>query len=355
MLFLKTDSSLKYSIKTLTLHQRLYFKNKIFQLASEEEFVNVAIELFYYQAENNLVYKNYLENLGSPSALSLVREGKISKIEEIPFLPISCFKNYQVKIEELPTEKVFTSSGTGKAGFSSHLLHDLNLYENSFFKGFDHFYPKEKDCCFLALLPNYLEREGSSLVYMAQELISRSKDEDSGFYLDDLQGLAKVLEMKKEQRKPFVLLGVTYALLDLAKDFPMDLSNGIIMETGGMKGRRKEMVREEVHQVLKKAFQLNNIHSEYGMTELLSQAYSKGKGKFICPPWMRILVRETTDPFHFRSPGRAGGINIIDLANIDSCAFIETKDLGRRINNEEFEILGRFDNSEIRGCNLMVF
>lgn len=355
MLFLKTDSSLNNSIKTQTLHQRRYFKNKIFQLASKQDFVNVAIELFYHQSENNPIYKKFLENLGSPSALSRVRECKITKIEEIPFLPISSFKNYKVKMEGLESEKIFTSSGTGVGGFSSHYVPDLNLYRNSFFKGFDQFYPQSKDACILALLPNYLEREGSSLVYMAQELISRSKDADSGFYLDDLQGLAKILSQKKEEGKPIVLLGVTYALLDLANEYPMDLGDGIVMETGGMKGRRKEMVREEVHQILMKVFQVNTIHSEYGMTELLSQAYSQGRGKFSCPPWMKVLVRETTDPFHILPIGRAGGINVVDLANIDSCAFIETKDLGRRINQDEFEILGRFDNSEIRGCNLMVF
>lgn len=335
--------------------QRQYFKNKIFQLASEEEFVNVALELFYYQAEKNSVYKNYLKNLGRPLLLEALKNKSISKIEEIPFLPISSFKSYKVQIEGLKTEKIFTSSGTGNTGFSSHYLHDLSVYQQSFTKGFNQFYPQSEDYCFLALLPNYLEREGSSLVYMAQELIANSKDEDSGFYLDNLEGLAEVLQRKIDHGKKIILLGVTYALLDLAENFPMNLGDGILMETGGMKGRRKEMIREEVHHILKEGFQAKSIHSEYGMTELLSQAYSQGEGKFKCPPWMKVLVRETTDPFHIQSTGKAGGINIVDLANIDSCAFIETQDLGRKLNTEEFEILGRFDNSEIRGCNLMVF
>lgn len=337
------------------MHERQYFKNKIFQLATEKEFVNLAIELFYYQAENNPVYKKYLENLGEPSAYQRIQEKNIRSIEEIPFLPISSFKNFDVLVEGNEVEKIFSSSGTGKTGFSRHLLKDLNLYSQSFSKAFEQYYGSPEDYCILALLPNYLEREGSSLIYMVQHLISKSKDSDSGFYLDDLKGLSEVLQKKKKSCKPFILLGVTFALLDLAELYPMDLQGGIIMETGGMKGRRKEMLREEVHQILKQSFQVQNIHSEYGMTELLSQAYSIGAGKFTCPPWMKVFIRETTDPFRFVGLGKGGGINIIDLANIDSCAFIETQDLGRKINEREFEILGRFDNSEIRGCNLMVF
>lgn len=335
--------------------QRRYFKNKIFNLASDEEFINVAIELFYYQAENNPVYKKYLQNLGQPSVLTQLNRKRINRLEQIPFLPISSFKNHPVICEGLSREKEFTSSGTGSGGFSSHHVSDLSLYESSFKKGFELFYPDSNDYCFLALLPNYLEREGSSLIYMAQEFISNSTDKDSGFYLDDLKGLAEVLQKKQKQGKKYILLGVSYALLDLANHFPLNLEDGIIMETGGMKGRRKEMLREEVHQILKNAFRTEKIHSEYGMTELLSQAYSIGDGKFVCPPWMKVLVRETTDPFHIVKDGKAGGINIIDLANIDSCAFIESQDLGRKFNSKEFEILGRFDNSEIRGCNLMVF
>ena len=320
----------------------------IFDIKNDAEFNKRALEIFNYQVENNAVYKTYCNHLN-------IDRLSIDHYSKIPFLPISSFKTHVVINKGLSTEKEFTSSGTGSSGFSSHHVHDLTLYESSFKKGFDIFYPNSKDYCFLALLPNYLEREGSSLIYMAQQLIANSSDKDSGFYLDDLEGLAEVLLKKQKQGKKFILLGVTYALLDLAKSFPQNLSDGIIMETGGMKGRRKEMLREEVHLILKNAFNIEKVHSEYGMTELLSQAYSKGDGKFVCPPWMKILVRETTDPFHIVKEGKAGGINCIDLANIDSCAFIETQDLGKKITENEFEILGRFDNSEIRGCNLMVF
>jgi hypothetical protein len=230
---------------------------------------------------------------------------------------------------------------------------DLKIYEQSFLNGFTSFYGPVDEYCILALLPSYLEREGSSLVYMVNELVSRSKHPDSGFYLYNLEELHQKLTILEKNQIKTMLIGVSFALLDLAEQAPIPLKNTIIMETGGMKGRRKELIREELHDMLKSAFQVAEIHSEYGMTELLSQAYSQGDGVFRTPPWMKIITRDTEDPLSLQSHGKTGGINIIDLANVYSCSFIATQDLGKTHSNGSFEVLGRFDHSDIRGCNLM--
>ncbi|MEQ9263061.1 MAG: acyl transferase [Owenweeksia sp.] len=324
-----------------------YFKNRIFDLHHEEDFKALALKLFQYQALHNEVYKNYLQYLGC-------KVGSVSSLNEIPFLPINFFKSFKVQTGEFVPEVIYTSSGTGGQQSSRHLVREKKWYENSFLKAFRLQYGEPGDYCFLALLPSYLERKGSSLIDMAARLIELSGDKDSGFYLDNHDELIRKVEEKVKGAKKVFLLGVSFALLDLAEYHHDNWSNIILMETGGMKGRRKEMIRYEVHQELSSSFKLAHIHSEYGMTELMSQAYSKGEGLFECPPWMKVIIREVADPFTQASLGKTGGINIIDLANVDSCAFIETQDLGRLHADERFEVMGRFDHADIRGCNLMV-
>lgn len=307
----------------------------------------MALKVFSYQAKYSPVYSEYTRHLGiDPNA--------VSKVEEIPFLPIAFFKQGDIITEGQEAEMVFLSSGTTGMIPSRHLVADLSWYENSFDHCFRNFYGDPADWVILALLPAYLEREGSSLIYMAEKLIEQSRAEQSGFYLYDFAKLAQVLQQTGEQGKKVLLLGVSFALLDFAEQYQLDLSHVTIMETGGMKGRRKEMVREELHAELRKAFGKEHIHSEYGMTELLSQAYSQEQGIFNTPPWMRILTRPTDDPLGILDNEKTGGINIIDLANINSCSFIATQDLGRVYEDHSFEILGRFDNSDVRGCNLLV-
>lgn len=272
---------------------------------------------------------------------------------DIPHLPISFFKTQRVSCASATVEKIFSSSGTGGTA-SKHLVADLDLYEKSFNSGWQHFYPLIEDFCVLALLPSYLERSGSSLIYMAEHFIQSSSDSDSGFYLHDLKALHQKLKEKIKAGQPTLLLGVTFALLDLAELAQLPPNDILVMETGGMKGRRKEMIRSEVHQILKERLGVSRVHSEYGMTELLSQAYSQGGGYFRCPPWMQVSVRETDDPLSVARMGKTGGLNVIDLANMDSCPFIATEDLARLHPDASFEVMGRFDNSDIRGCNLMV-
>lgn len=315
---------------------------------SGSDFKALALDIFRYQAEHCEPYKHFLEALG-------INGAAVVRLEEIPFLPIEFFKTHKVLAEGMNEEVIFTSSGTTGMQTSKHHVADIELYETSFNMGFQHFYGKPDDYCILALLPSYLERSGSSLIYMARKLIEQSKHPDSGFYLDDLKGLASKLNKLNRSGQKCLLLGVSFALLDLAEQYPQDLKNITIMETGGMKGQRKELVREDLHTVLKEAFGVEKIHSEYGMTELLSQAYSKGDGLFSCPPWIKVRIRDVNDPLAQMPNGKTGGINIIDLANIYSCSFIATKDLGRVSANGNFEVLGRFDNSDVRGCNLMVF
>jgi len=321
--------------------------NDIFSIQTDEEFQDIALRIFRFQAENSHVYREYLFHLG-------INVSAINNITQIPFLPIEFFKTHQILFADKPIEKAFFSSGTTGQQRSNHFVSDISIYEKSFMEGFKLFYGNPEDYCIVALLPSYMENESSSLVYMADYLINKSKNEYSGFYLNALDELPLKLKKLESLGQTTILLGVSYALLDLVEQFPVKLSHAIIMETGGMKGRRKELTKKELHQVLCSGFGVGSIHSEYGMTELLSQAYAKADGKFFTPPWMKILIRDTYDPFTFLEPGKSGGINIIDLANIYSCSFIETKDLGKMNSDGSFEVLGRFDYSDIRGCNLLV-
>ncbi len=322
-------------------------KDSIFAINNEEAFNKAALEVFRYQYKNNAVYRRYVDCLNrKPEA--------VEHYTRIPFLPIEFFKTCDVVTGEFVPEAVFTSSGTTGMSFSRHQVKELSVYERSFMKGFELFFGPADDYVFVSLLPSYLERKGSSLIYMAERLIKLSRHNESGFYLNEYRQLSDLLKALAQQKTKTILLGVTYALLDLAEEFPVNFPELIIMETGGMKGKRKEMVREELHGILKSAFGVKKIFSEYGMTELLSQAYSKGDGLFATPPWMKVLIRDTNDPFSLMAQNKTGGVNVIDLANINSCSFIETKDLGKLHDDGQFEIVGRFDNSDVRGCNLLV-
>ena len=306
----------------------------------------LALEIFRYQYAHNAVYKAFVMALR-------VDPAQISRIEQIPFLPIRFFKSHKVQCGSFEPAAIFESSGTTGSINSKHYVKDLSLYDESFTRGFNSFYGDIKDWCVIGLLPSYLERGNSSLVYMVSELVRLSDHPNSGFYLyelEQLHGVLKELEVKKQKT---MLIGVTYALLDFAEKFPQPLAHTVIVETGGMKGRREEMVREEVHALLKKAFDQEHIHSEYGMTELLSQAWSRGEGRFNSPAWMRLLIRDEEDPFVVKQKG-PGIINIIDLANIHSCSFIATDDVGRIGEDGSFEVLGRMDGSDLRGCSLML-
>jgi hypothetical protein len=279
---------------------------------------------------------------------------RVNTVADIPFLPIQFFKTKRIYFGRQLPEAIFTSSGTSGMSTSHHYVRDLSIYKNSFRMGIHEFYGDIREYCILALLPSYLEREGSSLIYMVQDLISMSQHPDSGFYLHNLDELAEKLQRLDDSGTKIILLGVSFALVDLASQYSLSLKNTVVMETGGMKGKRKEMIRGELHTLLQTGLGVSTIHSEYGMTELLSQAYSTGNGLFKTPPWMRILVRDMEDPFTIQPPEKTGGINVIDLANIYSCSFIATQDLGKMHREGTFEILGRFDHSDIRGCNLMV-
>lgn len=314
---------------------------------NEQNFTTIALQVFQFQAQNNAVYKKYLESLN-------INPLSISSLEKIPFLPIEFFKSHKIVSGNQEPEICFLSSATTSGIQSKHYVLKQDLYYKSFKKCFELFYGDIKNYVVLALLPSYLEREGSSLILMAEDLIKNSKSELSGFFLNNHSELIESINEAKKQHKKILLLGVSFALLDLAENHQIDLSDVIIMETGGMKGKRKELVREELHQLLCESFKTKAINSEYGMTELLSQAYSKGNGIFETPPWMRVLIRETTDPFTIVDNEKTGGINVIDLANLYSCAFIATQDLGKCLTNKQFSVLGRFDNSDVRGCNLMV-
>ncbi|RZK48329.1 MAG: acyl transferase [Pedobacter sp.] len=323
------------------------------EINSEAAFEKAALQLFYQQAQHCRVYAEFLKHLGFDKQAIL----GINEITQIPFLPVSFFKNQLVLDQRIKiTDKAITFSSSGTTGMvqSKHIVPDASLYEKSFNTAFEKFYGNLKDACFLALLPSYLEREGSSLIYMAEALIHQSEQPASGFFLDDLKQLRSILLYNKEKAIPTILLGVTYALLDFIEVGSISFPELIVMETGGMKGKRKEMIRPELHEILRSGFGVEKIHSEYGMTELLSQAYSKGDGLFTCPPWMKVLLREPNDPFTIVKNNQAGGINIIDLANVHSCAFIATQDLGKLLPDGRFEVLGRFDQSDLRGCNLLV-
>lgn len=326
----------------------MFTAEDIVSIQTTKEFHKAAMKVFRYQFQHNEVYQKY--------CLLVKRTPEnVKHLTEIPFLPIEFFKSKEVLSSSDAIQTTFTSSGTTGQITSKHHVTDLSFYEASFRNAFSRFYGNVEDYVVLALLPSYLERDGSSLIYMVNDLIEGSNQPDSGFYLNDYDALVTKLKKLDADGQNVLLIGVTYALLDLIERYDFELKNTIVMETGGMKGKRKEMIREELHQLLKDGFGVPEIHSEYGMTELLSQAYSLGNGIFECPPWMDILVRDTEDPFNLVETGKTGGINVIDLANVNSCAFIATQDLGKKYENFSFEVLGRFDNSDIRGCNLMVY
>lgn len=324
-----------------------YLRNRIFNIKNQSDFTGTALEIFNYQYNNDSVYKSFINSLRKKTE-------EIKSLESIPFLPVEFFRNHQIISGDRKVEMIFESSGTTGVTPGKHFVSDLKLYEESFLKAFNIFYGNPEEFLIAALLPSYTEREGSSLVYMADYLIKKSLHPLSGFYRSNINELIHTIRQAKKSGQNTLLLGVSFALLDLAENQSPDLSGIIVMETGGMKGRRKEITRREMHAILKDKFNVPVIHSEYGMTELLSQAYSKGDGIFYCPPWMKILIRDPHDPLSIMTePGRTGGINIIDLANINSCSFIATGDLGKLHEDGGFEILGRFDNSDIRGCNLL--
>jgi len=311
------------------------------------EFESVALTIFKHQYANNKVYQEFCNYFG-------VSENSVAELNEIPFLPIEFFKNKKLVSNTQEAQTVFSSSGTTGSRTSKHHITDLEIYRESFRKGFAHFYGPISEYCVLALLPSYVERNDSSLVFMVDDLIAQSKHAESGFYLDAMDALAQTLRRLDAKGTKTLLIGVSFALLELIETHRFKLKHTTVMETGGMKGRRKEMIREELHHRLQEGFGLAEIHSEYGMTELLSQAYSLGKGRFNTPPWMKIRIRDTEDPLTSQTIGQTGGINVIDLANLNSCSFIATQDLGKLHLDGSLEILGRFDHSDIRGCNLMV-
>ncbi|WP_309608792.1 acyl transferase [Flavobacterium sp.] len=319
----------------------------IFNISTQKQFEKIALKVFRFQHENNQVYQDFCNHLKVDSR-------KVKSLQQIPFLPIAFFKSHEVLSNSNPVQTIFTSSGTTGQITSKHLVTNLSIYEESYLKAFSQFYGDIENYVVLALLPSYLEREGSSLIYMVDDLIKKTNNPESGFYLHNYDALIQKLELLEKQGQNTILIGVTYALLNLLEIQKFKLKNTIIMETGGMKGKRKEIIREELHQQLSNGFGINAIHSEYGMTELLSQAYSLGNGVFECPNWMQILIRDTEDALTYVENGKTGGINVIDLANVNSCSFIATQDLGKLNSNKTFEVLGRFDNSDIRGCNLMV-
>jgi len=319
----------------------------IFSISSQKQFEKIALKVFRFQYDNNLVYQEFCRFLN-------VDKSAVKSLKQIPFLPIQFFKSHNVVSSIATVEETFTSSGTTGMITSKHLVTDVSVYEKSFQLAFSEFYGNIEDYVVLALLPSYLERTGSSLIYMVEHLIKSTNNDHSGFYLYNYDTLASKLIDLDNSGQNILLIGVTYALLDLIEKQNFQLKNTIIMETGGMKGKRKEIIREELHQILCNGFGVKSIHSEYGMTELLSQAYSFGEGIFECPAWMQILIRDTEDALTYLEDGRTGGVNVIDLANINSCSFVATQDLGKKYPNNSFEILGRFDNSDIRGCNLMV-
>ena len=325
----------------------LILNSDIFSISNKKQFEKLALKIFRFQHENNLVYRQFCD-------LLKIEVQKIKSLEQIPFLPIQFFKSHKVVSNTNEIQEIFTSSGTSGSTTSQHFVTDVSLYEESYQQGFSEFYGNIEDYVVLALLPSYLERSGSSLIYMFDDLIKRTNNPESGFYLNNYQEIIQKLIQLDNSGQNVILIGVTYALLDLIEMQKFNLNNTIVMETGGMKGKRKEMIREDLHQQLCDGFSVSSIHSEYGMTELLSQAYSLGNGIFECPTQMQVLIRDTEDALSYVDSGKTGGINVIDLANINSCSFIATQDLGKKYPNNSFEILGRFDNSDIRGCNLMV-
>lgn len=323
-------------------------KDKIFTISGQEDFREITLQVFNYQYQNNRVYREFIHFLGR-------EPDSVISLNDIPFLPIGFFRDHRIMSAGCSPEIIFESSGTTGSKTSKHYVAEVSLYERSFLKTFRLFYGEPSGFIIIALLPSYVERKSSSLVYMADRLIKESRHSASGFYNARGSEIFRIIAEGKARAEKIIVLGVSFALLDLAEIGTADLSGVIMMETGGMKGKRKEMTRAELHETLKAKFNLDAIHSEYGMTELLSQAYSKTEGIFYAPPWMKVMLRDPQDPLSIIDvPGKTGGINIIDLANLNSCSFISAGDLGRLHDNGGFEVLGRFDNSDIRGCNLMV-
>ena len=322
-------------------------QNAVFNIQDQSDFKTCALQVFRHQFKNNAVYRSFCD-------LLYIHSSDVKEVEEIPFLPIQFFKSHAVLSSTQAVKETFTSSGTTGSSVSKHMVTDVSWYTKSYTKGFEHFYGPIEDFTVLGLLPNYLERDGSSLIYMVDDFIKKSNNPASGFYLNNLTELSKTLIELDKKGEKVLLIGVAFALLDLIERQQFKLQNTIIMETGGMKGRRKEIIRNELHEILCAGFGVSKIYSEYGMTELLSQGYSSGDGVFDCPPWMKILARDTEDALTMVGANKTGGLNVIDLANYNSCSFIATQDLGKIDNNGRFEVLGRFDHSDIRGCNLMV-
>lgn len=321
--------------------------DQIFKINDDESFSRLALKIFRLQAEKNSVYRSFVESLGMNPAV-------VNKITDIPFLPSEIFRTRKVIMDGLKEKLVFESSMTAGSSPCRHYVHDPVIYETSYLKSFNIFYGDPSEYFIAALLPSYTERQNSSLVYMMNGLISLSGDKSSGFYKEDRERIIYNIEKARLTGRKTFLIGVSFALLDFANDLSPDLAGTIVMETGGMKGRRKEITRDELHGILREKLNVTTIHSEYGMTELLSQAYSEGNGRFYCPPWMKVLIRDTHDPLSVTGQeGKGGGINVIDLANIFSCSFIATGDYGKLTVNGGFEVSGRFDNTDIRGCNLM--
>lgn len=319
--------------------------DSLFNIENESDFITQALAVFQFQYQQNIVYRQFVDLLGiSPDA--------VTQVAHIPFLPISFFKTHTINTQP-SHELVFKSSGTTGTQRSCHFVADKEVYQRSFLKGFTHFYGDLSRYSVLALLPSYLEQGDSSLVYMAHDFITKTAHNGSGFYINNWEELHQKMTELEKAKKPYLLLGVSYALMDFLEAYPQQMKSGVVMETGGMKGRREELTKTELHDYLKQRSGLSAIHSEYGMTELLSQAYSLGEGKYQTPPWMKVLTRSTTDPLSLVNNQR-GLLNIIDLANVYSCSFIATQDLGIVNEDGSFEVLGRFDTSEIRGCNLLV-
>lgn len=319
----------------------------ILNIKDQTQFVRCALEVFQYQFENNPVYRSFCD-------LLYIHPSDVTTIENIPFLPIEFFKTHEVHTQKTNPPLYFSSSGTTQTATSKHYVVNIEDYIQSFTRGFNLAYGDIKEYAILALLPNYLEREGSSLVHMIDHLIKTSNNEYSGFYLHDHFALSEKINLLERQGQKTLLIGVSFALLDLLDSHSFNLKSTIVMETGGMKGKRKELIREELHTILKEGFGVFTVHSEYGMTELFSQAYSKGNGVFTTPPWMKVIARDPEDPITLLPANKTGGLSIIDLANLHSCSFIATKDLGKVATDGSFTVAGRFDNSDIRGCNLMV-
>lgn len=330
------------------------FKEKLFHITNSEMFVELAVELFRYQSKANPVYKKYIQQLG-------VKPRQVADIKQIPFLPIEFFKTHKVVSGNMPVTKTFISSGTTSVQKSRHYISDESLYKRLSVEGFEFFFGPLSEFCILALVPTVSDQPSSSLAYMINNFVKVGINFQSNFFFQNYSGLLEQLKLMSNSTKKNILFGVSYALIDFVQHNRKELKrlnltekNLIVMETGGMKGHKKEMIRTQLHKILCDTLGVTKISSEYGMTELLSQAYSKKDGIFNCPPWMKVLIRDINDPLSITTLNSSGGINVIDLGNIHSCAFIATQDLGKLYDNGSFEVLGRFDNSDIRGCNLLI-